>query len=430
MLQHRGQEGAGAVLSDRVRSIKDFYERRIAKEQDSVKHFFGKFNFTEDEFFMGIAHTRYSTAGSTDKIENVQPLLNTTRFGTIAIAHNGTLPYAPRLREKMEADGESFFSDSDSEVILKLIAHSQKENLVDAIVESLEKISGAFSLLLMTKDQMIVARDPYGFRPLSLATFNDGYMVASESCAFDPLEKSYGVRFLRDVEPGEIVVMGNGKLESIVLPNKVRRAQCIFELIYFGRPDSKIFGIDAHLFRMQLGYRHALEHPIKVDGVVAIPDSSNYFGDGHASSLGIPHLRALVRNHYTGRTFIDPIQSNRSKSIRLKLNPIPSMINGLDISIDDDSIVRGNTSRKIIRMIRGCNPKSITFSASCPPIISHCPYGIDIKEKGELIAAEKTIEEIRSFIEADDLRYLPIETLKTLGGHDYCYGCFDGRYPL
>lgn len=402
----------------------------MAPEGNSVKHFFSKFDYADTNFYLGIGHTRYSTAGSVEKIENVQPLLSTTRFGSIALAHNGTLPYAQIFKEKMETDGENFFSDSDSEVILKLIAHSKKDDLIEATTESLEKIKGAYSLLIITPEQLIAARDPFGFRPLALAEFDYGYMIASESCAFDAIEKNLNVKFLREIEPGEMVILESKKIWTTRLPSEAKPARCIFELIYFARPDSTIFGSQTHLFRMNLGRTHAQEHPLRVDGVVAIPDSANFFGDGHAEALGVPHWRALVRNHYTGRTFIEPIVSNRSKNIRLKLNPIPHLIIGRDISTDDDSIVRGNTSRKIIRMLRGCKPRSITFSVSCPPIISYCPYGIDIKKSDELIAPGKTIAEICRLIEADDLRYLSLEALKNLGGPNFCYGCFTGEYPL
>jgi len=428
MLQHRGQEGTGVALSDGQQII---HERRLAKEGNSVRHFFGKFNYTINKFLIGIGHNRYSTAGSSEELKNIQPLLlKETRFGDIAVAHNGTIPNASVMKKMLGSLGDGFSSDSDTEIILKYIVRSKRNDLIEAIIDSLERIVAAYALVFLVKDKLIAVRDPMGFRPLALAEFNNGYLVASETCAFDGLNKTLGVRFLREIEPGELIIIDKNGLKSIKPFRKFPIAQCIFELIYFARPDSRIFGWNAYDFRIKLGYAHAKEHPIRVDAVIAVPDSANYFGDGHAEALGVPHRRGLVRNHYTGRTFIDPIQSNRSKGIRLKLNPIPGMIEGLEISIDDDSIVRGNTSGKIVRMIRNCKPKSITFSVSCPPIISYCPYGIDIKGEEELIASKKTVEEIRQFIEADDLRYLTLRALKELGGPYFCYGCFENKYPF
>lgn len=430
MEQHRGQEGAGAVLSDREHSIKEFYGRRISKEGASVKHFFSKFDHETSNFCIGIAHTRYSTAGSSyEKLENFQPILRSTKFGTVAIVMNGNLPTYKEIKNELEADGSSFEGDSDTEIILNLVARSKKEDLVSAIIESLQKVSRAYSVIFMTKDKIIAARDPYGFRPLSIAEFDNGYIFASETCAFDAIHRDYGVRFLRDVEPGEVIVIDNDGFQSISPFKEAPKSQCIFELIYFARPDSLIFGIPVYDFRIRLGLAHAVEHPISVDCVIAIPDSSNYFGDGHAMGLEISHCRGLVRNHYSGRTFIDPTQSNRSKSVRLKINPIPGMIKGKNISMDDDSIVRGTTSRKIARMIKTCGPKSIGFSIGSPPVLHPCFFGIDTPDHKQLIAANKSEEEIRSYIGVDFLNYLPLESLKKIGGPNFCYACFDGKYP-
>jgi amidophosphoribosyltransferase len=431
LLNHRGQEGTGAIFTDRKQPLNTYYERRIAKTNSSVQHFFSKFDHTDKLFYSGMGQNRYSTAGSIEKIENLQPMYANTRYGKVAVVHNGNLPYAEEMRDKFQHDGEMFMSDSDTEVILTLISHSQQADLIDAIIESLRHVRGSYSLIFLTESQMIVARDPYGYRPLSIAEFDNGYMFSSETCSFKAASKEHGVKFLRDVDPGEIIVVSDKGLESIKPFEIQPLQQCIFELIYFARPDSKIFGRNCAQFRMALGKLHSKEHPIRVDQICAIPDSANYFGDGHAAGLSVPHIRALVRNHYSSRTFINPDQEVRAKNIRLKINPIEEMLVGLDSSVDDDSIVRGNTSRKIVRMIRGCGPRSITMSVSCPPIISHCPYGIDIKGKKELIFAQEGSEEkVCRRIEADDLHYLSLGGLKSLGGPDFCYACFDEKYAL
>jgi len=428
MLNHRGQEGTGVILSDKEHPLRDFHERRISRAGGSVRHFFSKFDHVGGEFYLGMGQNRYSTAGSVDILENLQPMLtHTQKFGWVSLVHNGNIPHAKKLKEEMSGD---FSSDSDTEIILKLIAHSKRNDIESAVIESLEKVEGAYSVIIMTENQMIAARDPYGFRPLSLAVFDDGFMVSSETCAFDAIYRQYNVEYLRDIEPGEVVVIDQFGVKSLKPFEKKPTRQCIFELIYFARPDSFVFGKSAAEFRIETGKEFAKIFPMDIDGVVSIPDSANYFGDGHAFEQRVPHLRAIVRNHYVGRTFINPDQLVRNKNIRTKLNPIKMMLERKRLSVDDDSIVRGNTSRKISRMIRNCKPKSIAFSVSCPPIISHCPYGIDIKGKEELIAADRDIASIRGFIEVDELNYLPIETLKNLGGENFCYGCFNESYAL
>jgi len=427
MNQHRGQEGAGYAIFD-GKAIS--YERRISKEKDSISHLFSKIKRPNKKAKAGIIHNRYSTRGGTDRIENVQPLFISTNKGKVAIAHNGTLVYAPKIKNALEKDGRIFMSDSDTEVILQLIADSKKTDLLDAITESLDVVKGSYSLIFLTEDGLIAARDNYGFRPLSIAEFDYGYLVSSETCSFGPLIKELGITSVKEVQPGEISVINNNGFKVVRGPNKIGVAQCIFELIYFARPDSIVFGKSVHAFRKMLGRSHALEQQIKVDCIIPIPDSSTYFSLEHARVLNVNLELGFVRNHYTGRTFINPDGAKRDKNIRLKLNIIEELIRGHDTGIDDDSIVRGATIKKVVKMVKRCQPKSTTVSISCPPNIDHCPYGIDVKTKKELIANGKTIEEIRQEIGADDLRYLNLETLKKLGGNNFCYACFDGNYPL
>lgn len=427
MIQQRGQEGAGYVLFDGEKFI---HERRISKDVNSVTHLFNKIRRPNKKAKFGIIHNRYSTRGGIDRIENVQPLFISTNKGKLAIVHNGTLVHAPKIKNSLEKNGRIFVSDSDTEVILQLIANSEKKDILDAIIESLDIVKGAYALIFLTEDGLIVARDPYGFRPLSIAEFDYGYLISSETCSFGPLIKELSISSIKDVQPGEIAVINKNGFKIVRGPNKTGIFQCIFELIYFARPDSVVFGKSVQAFRKLLGRNHALEHKIKVDCIIPIPDSSNYFSLEHARQLDVNLELALVRNHYTGRTFINPDGAKRQKNIRLKLNIIEELVRGHDAGIDDDSIVRGATIKKVVKMVRRCEPKSITVSISCPPIIDHCPYGIDIKSKKELIASGKTSDEICQQIGADDLRYLGLETLKKIGGNNFCYACFDGNYPL
>lgn len=427
-LQHRGQEGTGVMIS--VEGQRPIHSRRISTGSSSVRHFFEKTDLSGIMSDKAMGHNRYSTAGATSFMENLQPFVLDCKYGRVGLAHNGTLLDVEKHRGILMSRGFSFHSDSDTEIILGYIALSKKADLVSALIESLGKIRGAYSLLVMNDNKLIAARDPRGFRPLSLATFDYGHIISSETCAFGFVEKKYGVKYLRDVEPGEVVVIKSDGITSLKLFPEVHPHFCVFELIYFGRPDSKIFGRYGYEFRMALGKMHAEEHLIHATCVIGVPDSANYFADGQAEALGIPHRRALVRSHYTARTFISPDSEKRSDNVRLKLAPILSLIENEDVSLDDDSIVRGSTSKKTTSMIKRCNPKSITFSVSCPPLISHCPFGIDIKSAEELIAHNKSIDEIRRYIGADALNYLSLASLKSVAGPGYCYGCFTGEYPI
>ncbi|HLM83929.1 MAG TPA: amidophosphoribosyltransferase [Candidatus Bathyarchaeia archaeon] len=427
-LQHRGQEGTGVMISNGEQP--PIHSRRVSTSDSSVRHFFDKTDLSQVMADKCIGHNRYSTAGSKANPENLQPFFRTNRHGNVGIGHNGTLLDTEKHRLALMDRGYSFQSNSDSEIILGYISLSRKPDLVSALIESLSKIRGAYSLLVMNDNKIIAARDPHGFRPLSLATFDYGHVVASETCAFGFIEKRYGVKYFRDVEPGEIVVIKGNDLTSIKPFPQVSPHFCVFELIYFGRPDSKIFGRYGYEFRMALGKKHAEEHPSHATCVIGVPDSANYFADGQAEALRIPNRRALVRSHYTARTFISPDGAKRSNNVRLKLAPILSLIEGEDVSLDDDSVVRGTTSKKTTSMIRRCKPKSITFSVSCPPLVSHCPYGINIKSADELIAHQKSIDDIRHFIGADELHYLSLEAMRSVAGPGYCYGCFTGNYPI
>ena len=426
-LQHRGQEGTGVMIGNGKNPI---HYRRISVSDSSVRNFFSKTGLTGILSDKAIGHNRYSTAGSIATIDNLQPFVRDTKRGTVGIGHNGTLLDTESQRAELMRQGYVFHSDSDTEIILGYIALSKKQDLVSAVIESLNRVRGAYSLLIMNENKIIAARDPHGFRPLSLAEFDQGYLLSSETCAFGFIEKHYGVRYLRDIEPGEIVVITREGLTSIKPFLPAPRHPCVFELIYFGRPDSKIFGRYGYEFRMELGKAHAKEYSWKPSCVVGIPDSANYFADGLAEALEVPHHRALVRSHYTARTFISPEGAKRSNSVRIKLSPIRQLIQGLDIDLADDSIVRGTTSKKIVSMIRNCDPENIFFCVSCPPLIGHCPYGIDIKSRDELIANGRSVEEICNFIGADYLRYLSLKALKSVAGEDFCYGCFTGSYPV
>lgn len=428
MLQHRGNEAAGAVFYD---GDKDWaYERSLAETGNSVAHFFKKLKRKDLKSTLAGAHTRYSTAGRADKIENVQPLFVKTKYGPVAIVHNGILVRAPIIKSDLEQNGECFASDSDTEVILKLIDRSKKEKLIDAVIESLETVVGSFSILIFCEEGMIAARDPFGFRPLSIAEFDTGYMFASETCAFDPLKHQMKIKSLRDVKPGEVIMVNKYGLTTLIQLKVKRIAQCIFELIYFSRPDSTVFGRSVDEFRELCGMKHAREHSLEVDCVIGVPDSANFFADGRAKGLLIPNERALMRNHASGRTFIDPNQNNRYRNVRLKLNPISRRIKDKRIDVCDDSLVRGNTIKNVIKMIKECDPKSISVSIGSPPFRYPCLYGIDTPDKRDLIATQTAIKKIAGLLDVDHLNYLSIESLKEIGGADFCYACFDGNYPL
>jgi amidophosphoribosyltransferase len=386
---------------------------------------------------MAIGHTRYSTTGDSALL-NAQPIRVDSTKGLIAIAHNGNLVNLGNIRARLERDGAYFQTTSDSEIIVQLIAHSRSSTLVDAIADSLSQVDGAFSIVMMTRDRIFAARDPRGFRPLSMGRIKnpggpnagpDTIVFASETCAFDLLRAEY----LRDVLPGELVMVTDDGVTSRQYSTGVAQTSCIFEHVYFARPDSRIFGRWVQESRDQMGRRLARESGVPADLVVPVPDSGVTAALGYAEESGIRFRLGLIRNHYVGRTFIEPEQRVRDFGVRLKLNPVHNLLEGKRVILIDDSIIRGTTSRKIVRMVRGAGAKEVHLRISCPPTISPCFYGVDTPSKRELIAANNSIEEIRRYIEADSLAYLSLEgLLKACDGSEhngYCTACYTGDYP-
>jgi amidophosphoribosyltransferase len=382
-----------------------------------------------------IGHTRYSTTGDSALL-NAQPIVVDCNKGMIALAHNGNLVNAQAIRAKLEAAGSIFQTTSDTEVIVHLIAQSREQTLPEAIADALRRIEGAFSLVLMTRDRLFAARDPRGFRPLSMGRIarangqrDDTVVFASETCAFDLV----GATYERDVKAGEIVVVGPEGVSSRFYATPMPQSSCIFEHVYFSRPDSKIFGRSVNESREALGRQLAKEAPAEADIVVPVPDSGFIAAMGYSAESGIPFRMGLIRNHYIGRTFIEPEQSVRDFGVRLKLNPVRSVISGQRVVLIDDSIVRGTTSRKIVRMLRDAGAREVHMRISCPPTISPCFYGVDTPSKKQLIAANKSVEEIRDYIGADSLAYLSMDGLKAACADGqktaYCTACYTGNYP-
>ncbi|HDZ61667.1 MAG TPA: amidophosphoribosyltransferase, partial [Nitrospirae bacterium] len=378
---------------------------------------------------IAVGHTRYSTAGAS-ALKNVQPIMVNYSLGSLAIAHNGNLVNAVELRKDLESDGAIFQSTSDSEVIVHLIANSRENSLYERIIDTMRKLRGAFSLLMMTENEIIAVRDPYGFRPLSIGTHNGAYVVASETCAFDLIDAHY----LRDVAPGEMVIINRDGIKTFKPLHAQRLASCIFEFIYFSRPDSCIFGNqNVNAIRKELGRQLAREHPAEADLVIPVPDSGVPAAIGYSEESGIPFDFGLIRNHYVGRTFIEPKHSIRHFGVKLKLNPVRKLLENKRIVVVDDSIVRGTTSKKIVKMIKeGGGAKEVHLRISSPPTIGPCFYGIDTPTRKELIASTHSIEEIKKYICADSVGYLDIDgLLKVVGApEEYCSACFDNNYPV
>ncbi len=420
-LQHRGQESAGIVSSDSHQLTKHIGMGLVAD-------IFDKAALEPLKGRLAIGHVRYSTAGDTS-LRNAQPLLATTAHGTLAVAHNGNLTNALTLRRQLESSGSIFQTTSDSEVILHLIARSKASSLRDAIIETLRQVEGSYSLVFCTKKELIAARDPYGVRPLVLGRLGAAVVVASETCAFDLL----GARFIREIKPGELVYVNGGGIKTTHFAESPRTAHCSFENIYFARPDGRLFGKSVYAVRKELGRELAREAPAKADLVVAVPDSANVAAVGYAEESGIPYGLGLIRSHYIGRTFIEPRQTIRDFGVRIKYNAVPEALHGKRIVLVDDSIVRGTTSRKLVRMLRRVGVKAIHMRISSPPIIGPCYYGIDTPTKKELIAANHTVPAIREYLGVDSLAYLSVEGLqKCCGGppKSFCVGCFTDQYPI
>ncbi|MBI5280724.1 MAG: amidophosphoribosyltransferase, partial [Candidatus Solibacter usitatus] len=380
---------------------------------------------------MAIGHTRYSTAGDT-AILNAQPFSVACNKGRIAVAHNGNLTNAAELRKELEDNGSIFQATSDTEVILHLVARSSQKTLASALREALLVIEGAFSLVFLSQDRIIVARDPHGFRPLAIGRMNlrtgPAYVFASETCAFDLIDAHY----VGDVEPGEMVIAGPDGLQREFYTVPQKRAQCVFEHVYFSRPDSTVFGRSVQQSREMMGRLLSQELPVEADVVVPIPDSGVAAALGYAHASKIPFRHGLIRNHYVGRTFIEPSQAIRDFGVRLKLNPVREILKGKSVVLVDDSLVRGTTSQKIVRMVRNAGAREVHVRISCPPTMSPCFYGVDTPTKRELIAANQSIDEIREFIGCDTLAYLSLENLGQAvadEGDQYCYACYTGRYP-
>ena len=425
-LQHRGQESCGIVSSDGKGLISHRQMGLVADafKEDVIKHLEGGF---------AIGHNRYSTQGQSH-LKNAQPFVVEYSQGPIAISHNGNLVNGALLRSELESAGSIFQSTSDTEVIIHLIATSKEPTLMGRIVEALSRVRGAYSLLFLTLDKMIAARDPYGFRPMVLGRFPDGknrgaYVIASETCALDLIEAEY----VREIEPGEVVTFGPDGMESLKPFPPVAAAKCIFEYIYFARPDSNLFGHNVYQVRKALGRQLARESGVEADLVTPVPDSGVPAAIGYAEESKIPLEFGLIRNHYVGRTFIEPQQSIRHFGVKIKLNAQKEVLNGKRVVVVDDSIVRGTTSRKSIRMLRDAGAKEVHMRISSPATISPCYYGIDTPTRGELIASTNSTEEIRRFIESDTLAYLSREGMYTYfngqkKGH--CDACFTGNYPV
>jgi len=420
-LQHRGQEGAGIVSSNGER----IHQHKGSKEVNEV--FFHKDILNKLKGNLAIGHNRYSTTGASSSV-NVQPLLIKYKKGDLAVAHNGNLTNSYSLRIAMEKEGSIFQTTSDSEIILHLVARSKKDNVEEMIQDALLKVKGAFSLVFCTMDSLVAARDPHGFRPLALGRLKDAWVVASETCAFDII----GAKYERDIQPGEIAVINRNGIKSYFPFKSVRHAFCIFEFIYFARPDSIIFGDNVDKIRRRLGRQLAKEKPVNADIVISVPDSSNTATLGYCEESGIKYEVGLIRNHYIGRTFIEPEQKIRDLDARIKFNPVRGVLKDKKVVIVDDSIVRGTTSKKLIKMLRAAGATEVHFRVSSPPIISPCFYGIDMPTKEELVASSKSVDQIRKYLDVNTLGYLSLPgmlSMHSLDGRDFCVACFSGKYP-
>jgi len=420
-LQHRGQESTGIVTS----TGKSIYEH---KGMGLVPEVFNEINLNELSGDRAIGHVRYSTTGSS-VAKNAQPFVISHEGKTFAIAHNGNLTNARELREDLEKKGSIFQTTMDSEIIVRLVAHHGKMPLEEALVKTLGKLQGAYSCVLMTKEKLIAFRDPNGFRPLCLGLLDEGYIVASETCALDLIEAKH----IRDIDPGEILIIGKDELKFIKPFPERRKSFCIFEYIYFARPDSTIFGRNVYAVRKRLGKKMAQEYPIDADFAMPFPDSGNYAAIGFCQESGIPLEMGVIRNHYVGRTFIEPAQSMRDFEVKVKLNPVKELLNQKRVVIIEDSIVRATTSKMRIKTLREAGAWEIHMVVSCPPLKHPCYYGIDFPTRGELIASQRTVEEIKNFIGLDSLCYLSLPGMLEATGLDqdsFCLACFNGEYPI
>lgn len=421
-LQHRGQESAGIVTCD----DHQFCEHR---GMGLVSQIFNGEVLKNLRGSMAIGHTRYSTTGSSH-LRNAQPLTGNCRLGQIAIAHNGNLTNAAKVRDELEAQGLMFQTSVDSEIILNLLAQPTLDGHENNLVQTMRRIEGAYSLAIMTERELIGMRDPYGFRPLSIGKVDGSWVLASETCAFDLIH----AEFVRDVEPGEIVIIDENGLRSIqAFPEHERRAFCIFEYVYFARPDSTIASRNVYKVRVEMGRQLAREHPVDADLVIPVPDSGNCAALGYSLESGIPYEMAFVRNHYVGRSFLQPSQLIRDFDVRVKLNLISDLVKGKRVIVVDDSIVRGTTSKSRVNNLKEAGAKEVHVMVSCPPHMNPCFYGIDFPDRSKLMAANHSLEEIRQYLNADSLSYLSREGLVKATGlpkSSFCMACYDGDYPV
>ncbi len=420
-LQHRGQESAGIVASDGA-------WMRQSRAMGYVNEAFNQQTLATLPGHMAIGHVRYSTAGES-KLANAQPVFIDCLHGQFAIGHNGNLVNANELRDELVRAGAIFQTSSDTEVVVHLFARSRATSVDDAVVEAVSQARGAFSFVMLMRDRLIAARDPHGFRPLALGRLGEGWVVCSETCAMDLI----GATYIRDVEPGEVLVITQHGVRSLHPFPKAPLAHCIFEHVYFARPDSYVFGTSVNEVRTDFGRRLAREHAVEADVVVPIPDSGVCAAIGYAEESGIPMRMGLIRNHYVGRTFIEPQQSIRHFGVKVKLNPVRSILDGRRVVLVDDSIVRGTTSRKLVKMVRAAGAKEVHMRISCPPTVSPCFYGVDTPRRSELIAATHTLDEIRKYLQADSVGYLSLEGLTGAvngGRSNYCTSCYTGVYPV
>jgi amidophosphoribosyltransferase len=427
-LQHRGQESAGIVTSNGL-------ALRPHRDMGLVADIFTEEVLSKLRGRLAIGHTRYSTAGDSSLL-NAQPIMVQSNKGIMALAHNGNLVNAQEIRQRLEGQGSIFQTNSDTEVIVHLIALSKEQTLPEAMADALRRVEGAFSLVMISHDRIFGARDPRGFRPLAMGRIpklpgetQDTIVLGSETCAFDLI----GATFERDIKPGELIAVGPEGITSRFFAPPAAQSSCIFEHVYFSRPDSMVFGRPVQTSREELGRQLAREAPAEADVVVPVPDSGVTAAVGYAAESGIPFRFGLIRNHYVGRTFIEPRQTVRDFGVKLKLNPVRTLLEGKRVVLIDDSIVRGTTSRKIVRMIRSAGVREVHMRISCPPTVSPCFYGVDTPSKNELIAANKSVAEIREFIGADSLAYLSLDGMKRACADGekttYCTACYTGVYP-
>jgi amidophosphoribosyltransferase len=421
-LQHRGQESAGIVASDGK-------QLRVHRGMGLVSQVFNGEILHGLVGNIAVGHTRYSTTGSSH-LRNAQPLTVDCARGQIAIAHNGNLTNAAQLREELESNGSIFQTTVDSEIILHLMAQPTFNGCTSSLTHAVRRIEGAYSLVVMTEDALIGVRDPHGFRPLCLGRIGDGWALASESCALDLIQ----AKFVRDVEPGEIVVINHEGVNSLqAFPEQQRRAFCMFEYVYFARPDSTIAGRNVHRVRVEMGRELAREHPVAADLVIPVPDSGNCAALGYSLESGTPYEMAFVRNHYIGRSFLQPSQLIRDFNVRVKLNLITELVRGKRVVVVDDSIVRGTTCKARVKTLKEAGATEVHVMVSCPPHMHPCVYGIDFPDRSKLMAANHSQAEIRKYLQADSLHYLSQDGMVKATGlpkESFCMACYDGRYPV